>query len=257
MEDQNFWLPAPDEALRLAQNEVHVWSFLLEQTEEIYQRLQATLSDDERQRAAQFKFERLQKRFVVARGALRDILRRYLKVAAEKIAFEYEAHGKPKLTEANNQNDIRFNLSHAENLALFAVSRGRAIGVDVEFIRPLADAEKIAKRFFAPRESSVFCALPAAQKPAAFFNCWARKEAFIKAIGEGLSHPLHRFDVSFIEGEPPALLSTRPNPEEARKWTLHALTPAPDHVGAFVVAGNRFDLTCWQWEAPLPPNRKS
>lgn len=237
-------------ALELAREEVHVWSIALTQAEEVYQRFLTGLSPDEQRRAAQFKFEKLQKRFIAARGALRDILSRYTGLAAEKIIFEYETYGKPKLAATLNSNNISFNLSHTEDLALCAVCHDRAVGVDVEFVRPMDDAEAIAQRFFSRVESERFCALPAAQKPEAFFNCWTRKEAFIKALGEGLSHPLDQFEVSFSEGEPAALLRTRPDPREATKWSLQALQPAPNFVGALAVAGNDFSLKCWQWTAP-------
>jgi len=237
-------------SLRLARHEVHLWRIALAQTDDVYQKLRAALSEDEQRRAAQFKFEKLQKRFVIARGALRDILSRYTGLAAEKIAFEYEAHGKPKLATTMNPNDVCFNLSHAEDLALCAVACDRPIGVDVEFVRQMDDTERIARRFFSPRESDVFCALPPEQQTGAFFNCWTRKEAFIKALGEGLSHPLDRFEVSFLEGESAALLCTRPDPQEATKWTLQALYPAPNYAGALAVAGSDFSLKCWQWEAP-------
>jgi len=249
MKDSCSWQIPPESNFELSSHEVHVWRIALEQDEGVFEKLFASFSHDERQRAEQFKFEKLKKRYIVARGALRDILSRYADLAAEAIAFEYEAHGKPKLAEAMNQNQLCFNLSHAENLALLAVSRGHLIGVDVEFVRALDDAEKIAQRFFSPLESSIFCALPEEQKPAAFFNCWTRKEAFIKALGEGLSHPLHRFDVSFIDGEPAALLSTRPDPQEASKWTLLALAPGQNYVGALAVEGGSLELACWQWEA--------
>jgi 4'-phosphopantetheinyl transferase len=251
METYCTWPVAPESKLSLSRNEVHVWRVSLAPPAGVYQNLYNLLSDDERRRAEQFKFDNLKKRFVAARGALRDILSRYLKAAASQIEFEYDSHGKPQLAAAHSRDGIGFNLSHAENLALCAVTRGRAIGVDVEFVRPLADAEKIAKRFFSPLESSVFSALPEEKRTIAFFNCWTRKEAFIKAIGAGLSYPLHRFDVSFVAGEPAALLSTRPNPQEALKWKLHALSPAPDYVGAFAVDGDDFKLSCWQWEAPM------
>jgi 4'-phosphopantetheinyl transferase len=258
MEERCSWSPAPDSRLQLSPQEVHVWRVWLEQDEIVFAKLRALLSEDEQARAAQFKFEKLKKRFIVARGALRNILSRYLGVAADKIVFEYESHGKPKLSEAvNASGGISFNLSHAENLALCAVTCGCAIGVDVEFIRPLDDAEKIARRFFSPRESQKFCALPAAQKPAAFFNCWTRKEAFIKALGEGLSHSLHRFEVSFLDDEPVALLSTRPDPQEAAKWMLGALAPARDYVGAFAVKEKKFQLKCWQWQMPSALNHAS
>ncbi len=236
-------------ALELARDDVHVWSIALTQAEEVYQKLLAGLSADEQRRAAQFKFEKLQKRFIAGRGALRDILSRYTGRTVGKIIFEYETHGKPKLAATLNSKNINFNLSHTEDLALCAVCRDRAIGVDVEFIRPMDDAEAIARRFFSRAESEKFCALPAAQKPTAFFNCWTRKEAFIKALGEGLSHPLDQFEVSFSEGEPVALLGTRPDAQEASKWMLRALAPGQNYVGALAVKGNDLQVQSWQWQA--------
>lgn len=236
-------------SLKLAHDDVHVWRIALAQPETTLQKLRALLSADEQQRATQFKFEKLQKRFVVARGALRNILSRYTGLAAAEIVFEYEAHGKPKLAVADNRDNLSFNLSHSENLALCAVSRDCAVGVDVELVRRLDDAERIARRFFSARESEIFCALPEEQQPSAFFNCWTRKEAFIKALGEGLSHPLHRFEVSFIDNAPVALLSTRPDSEEAAKWTLLALAPGQNYVGALAVKRKDLQLQCWQWQA--------
>lgn len=244
------WLAAPASLSHPGPDEVHIWRIRLEQDETVLQKMHAVLSADERQRALQFKFEKLQKRFVISRGALRDILHRYTGHAAANIVFEYEAHGKPQLAAAFKQNGIQFNLSHAENLALCGVAWRRAIGVDVECIRSLHDAERIAQRFFSARENAMFGALPLAEKTAAFYNCWTRKEAFIKALGEGLTHPLHRFDVAFVEGEPPALLNTRPDPLEAARWTLQALAPGEGYAGAFVVSGKEAHLQCWEWDAP-------
>jgi len=251
MDEQRSWIAAPATKMDIAPQQVHVWRFALEQSDPITVRLRSTLSSDELNRAEQFKFEKLQRRFVIARGALRDILCRYLHCAPVQILFAYEKHGKPKLADEQNEQGLHFNLSHAENLALCAVTLQRMIGVDVEFVRPLADAATIAQRFFAPSESSAFCALPEEKKTAAFFNCWTRKEAFIKAIGEGLSHPLHRFEVSFQEHEPAALLCTRPNPLEARTWKLYDLKPAADYAGALVVETDDLKLNYWQWEAPI------
>lgn len=245
------WAIAPLALPHLTPDDVHIWRIALAQNEAVLQKMCAALSADERQRAAQFKFEKLQKRFIISRGALRDILRRYTGRAAAEMVFEYEAHGKPQLAPTFNQNGIQFNLSHAENLALCGVTRRRAIGIDVEFIRSLDDAERLAQRFFSAHENARFSVLPPAQKTAAFYNCWTRKEAFIKALGEGLTHPLHRFDVAFVDGEPPALLHTRPDPREAARWTLQALAPAENYTGAFVVSGKAVKVKGWQWDAPL------
>lgn len=242
------WQIAPATPMALHMHEIHVWRASLEQPEAVFRKLQATLSADEFARASRFQFEQHRRRFVVARGVLRDILGRYLGVAANVITFEYETHGKPKLAKAKHPENFCFNLSHAKELALCAITRGHALGVDVEHIHPISDAEQIARRFFSEREAGQFCALPQEQKQIAFFNCWTRKEAFIKALGEGLSHPLDRFEVAFLPGELAALLQTRPDPQEAERWSMFAFEPAADYAGALVVAGKDFALKYWQWQ---------
>ncbi len=248
MNKHEHWQIAPTARMELHTHEVHVWRASLEQPEAVCRKLQATLSADEFERAARFQFEKHRRRFVVARGVLRDILGRYLGVAATGITFEYEAHGKPKLASVNHPENFSFNLSHAEELALCAVVRGHALGVDVEHVHPISDAEQIARRFFSEREAEQFCALPQEHRQIAFFNCWTRKEAFIKALGEGLSHPLNRFEVAFLPGELAALLHTRPDPQEAGRWSMFAFEPATDYAGALVVAGKNFAVKYWQWQ---------
>jgi 4'-phosphopantetheinyl transferase len=246
--------------LRLADSDLHVWQATLRQPARVLRELRTTLSGDERTRADRISSETERRRFVVARGVLRDILGRYLGVEPDRIELAYEKHGRPRLAETFAGSGVSFNLSHAGDLALYAFSRGRAVGVDVESVRRrVHDAERLARRFFSPTEYDAFLALPEEQKPLAFLRCWTRKEAFIKAIGEGLARSLSSFDVSFRPGEPPALLGTRPDPEEARRWRLHALEPDSEHIGAVAVAGD-CRLKRLRWEAPALPggsNRKS
>jgi len=248
MQVERDWQTPTGEQPNLTEIDVHIWRIELRQPEYVVAQLRTSLSDDELRRADRFNFEKHRRRFVVGRAALRDILQRYMGIKAAEIAFEYETHGKPALLENQNRKNIRFNLSHTEELAICAVARGRAVGIDVEFRqRKLVDFDKIAKRFFSPIESEAYLKLPETQKPEAFFTCWTRKEAFIKAIGEGLTHPLHRFDVSFLPADPPALLNTRPDPAEAPKWSLYAFTPAEDYIGALIVEGKGLNLAYWQW----------
>ncbi len=248
LEDQSLWRIAPHAKPELHAREAHVWRAALTQPEAVFQKLQASLSSDELERASRFQFEKHRRRFVLARGALRDVLSRYLGLAANQITFAYEARGKPRLADAINSDNLCFNLTHAEELALCAVTHGRMLGVDVEHVHPMEDAEQIARRFFSPREAEQFCALPLEQKLIAFFHCWTRKEAFIKALGEGLSHPLHQFEVSFLPGELPAVLCTRPDPREAARWSMFAFEPAQDYIAALIVAGKDLALKYWQWD---------
>jgi 4'-phosphopantetheinyl transferase len=247
---EHLWRPPPAERA-LSSAEVHVWRASLDQAAPCVERLQRTLSADELHRAARFHFPRDRRRFIVARGVLRDILGRYLGVHPSALGFRYSAYGKPALADVADEEALRFNVSHSHEMALFAVTCGREVGVDIEYLRREIACEEIAEHFFSVRERGSLRALPAEVKHQAFFNCWTRKEAYIKAHGEGLSLPLDQFDVSLAPGEPAALLATRSDPREALRWSLRVLTPGPDYVAAVAVEGQGWNLTCWQWRNSL------
>jgi 4'-phosphopantetheinyl transferase len=243
---EGLWRSPPAE-LTLSSAEVHVWRARLDPAASCVECLRGTLSADELQRAARFHFARDRRRFTVARGVLRDILGRYLRVPPSEPEFRYSAYGKPALADGADAPWLRFNVSHSHEVALFAVTCGREVGVDIEYLGREIRGEEIAERFFSARERADLRALPAEVKHEAFFNCWTRKEAYIKAHGEGLSLPLDQFDVSLAPGEPAALLATRSDPREALHWSLQALTPGPDYVAALAVEGQGWHLSCWQW----------
>jgi 4'-phosphopantetheinyl transferase len=237
----------PRTGLTLSSAEVHVWRACLDLDSSSVEHLQHALSADELQRAARFHFPRDRRRFTVARGVLRDILGRYLGVPPSELGFRYSAYGKPALAAGFDAVGVRFNISHSHEMALFAVTCGREIGVDIEYLGREIRGEEIAQHFFSAHECASLRALPAAAKHEAFFNCWTRKEAYIKAHGEGLSLPLNQFDVSLAPGEPAALLATRNDPREVQRWSLQALTPGPGYVAALAVEGQGWQLTCWHW----------
>lgn len=241
---QSHWQSAPLR-LTLQPAEVHVWRAALDLQESAVRRLWQLLTADERARAERFVLPRDRTHFVVARGLLRVLLGRYLRRRPEHLRFCYGPHGKPELAADTDDAAWRFNVSHSHGLALYAITLQRAIGVDVEYVRPGFAEERLAERFFSPREVAVLRALPAALQSAAFFACWTRKEAFIKARGNGLSLPLDQFDVAFAPGEAAALLSTAWDPHEAARWSLCDLAPAPGYVGAVAVAGQAWHLACW------------
>jgi 4'-phosphopantetheinyl transferase len=244
------WRPPPD-GLTLSQDEVHVWRATLDQAPSQIASFLRTLAADERARAERFYFPTDAERFIVARGVLRAILGGYLNRAPESLSFGYGSRGKPALSDDSSQDAIRFNLSHSSNMALYAVTLAREVGVDIEFIRPQLRAEQLAERFFSPREIETLRTLPADLRTYAFFLAWTRKEAYIKARGEGLALPLNQFDVSLIPGEPAALLSAERDPAEVLRWRLQELTPGPGCVGALAVEGHGWSLRCWDWPAPL------
>ena len=236
------WRSAPRD-LFLADSEVHVWRVCLEVSEFRLGELQKMLSADERERAARFRFQRDRNRFVVGRGCLRQILGRYSGTKPDRVRFKYGANGKPSL--AGTLPDlIRFNLSHSDRLMLLAVSKGREIGIDVEKMDQQIEFDSIAERFFSSREQATLQSLPEEQKCRAFFACWTRKEAFIKALGDGLSVPLDSFDVSLAPGEPAALLESRVGRQES-EWCLQELPAGAEYVAAMVVQGDGWRLRCW------------
>lgn len=240
------WLPPPDD-LALPGDAIHVWRTSLDLSAPQVQRLRQTLAQDELERAARFYFERDRTHYIVARGVLRDILSRYLKVGPHEPRFSYSSYGKPALVAAPGAAPLNFNVSHSQGIALFAVTYGRELGVDIEYIRADFECEQIAERFFSEPENAVLRTLPTPVQHEAFFNCWTRKEAYIKAIGEGLSHPLDEFDVSLAPGEPAALLHSRGDPREVTRWQLQALFPARGYVAALAAEGSDWSLAHWQW----------
>jgi len=239
----NWKLPPAD--LTISKGHVHVWYVSLDQSESLLHRLAQTLSDEEHKRAQRFHFRKDRDHFIAARGALKDILSHYLKREPEELFFHYNEYGKPKLAE--NSSRLCFNVSHSGNIALYAVTYGREVGIDVEQIRPDFAEEPIARRFFSPAEAAVFSDLAAHEKKEAFFSCWTRKEAFIKATGKGVSFGLDNFDVSLLPDKPAALLSVKGDKKEARRWSLKNLDIQPGYRAALAVEGHDWQLQSWQW----------
>ena len=231
----------------LESDQVHVWRAALDIPTTWLKRLERTLSVDECERAERFHFKRDRDHFMAARGCLRNILGLYLGTAPDRLQFHYSPYGKPYLVNELNKEEIRFNVSHAHGLGLIAVTKCQEIGVDIEYMRDDLADEQIARRFFSASEVNTLLALPKSQRKKAFFTCWTRKEAYIKGKGEGLSLPLDQFDVSLIPGEAAALLSTRPDPQEAARWTLSGLAPGSGYVAAVAVQARKLQLICWQW----------
>jgi 4'-phosphopantetheinyl transferase len=236
-------VPLPD-------NEVRLWRVDLEAVGADEARWQQVLSSDELARAARFHFSRDRQRFVAARALLRRILASYLATDPNSLSFSYSKKEKPSLGPAHLDSGVTFNVSHSGGIALFAFSRRREVGVDVEQVRRDADLEAIARRFFSAREQSQLAALPTEEKADAFFRCWTRKEAYIKATGDGLSLPLSQFDVSLAAGEESALLATRPDGSEAGRWLLQEVPAGPGYIAALCVRGQDWKLNTWSGGCP-------
>jgi 4'-phosphopantetheinyl transferase len=198
------------------------------------------LSADERARASRLHRPRDRERFMRGRAWLRRVLAAHVGVPPQQIAFVVGAHGKPAL--AGSQAWLHFNLSHTGSLALLALTRAGPVGIDVEAVRSMSDMEAVARRLFAPAEWLRWWRLPKDQQLNAFYACWTRKEAYLKAIGAGLSMPLHGFEVAFEPGQPAALLSIDGSPQSAAHWSLWAFEPLPGVSAAVVVRGSSLHL---------------
>jgi 4'-phosphopantetheinyl transferase len=234
--------------LALPSHEVHLWRVDLQALGVEESRWKELLSSDELRRAARFHFARDRQHFVASRALLRTILASYLNLHPGRLNFSYSKKEKPSLEPAQG-SDITFNVSHSGGIALMAFTRGREIGVDIEQVRPDADLEAIARRFFSTNEQNQLAALPANEKTEAFFRCWTRKEAYIKATGDGLSLPLSQFDVALVAAETSALKATRPDASEGGLWLLREVPAGPDYIAALCVRGRGWQLVAWSGEA--------
>lgn len=194
--DQTFlsWETAPLTPL-LQNQEVHIWCADLNIHDDLLQQMLNTLSHDEKERAARFVREADRLHFISARSILRDILSRYCGCNSKDIQFEYNAKGKPFLSKDQSHLKIHFNLSHSNDIALYAVSKMENIGIDIEYTKKDIHPLDIAERFFSKDEILLLSQLPTADQLNGFYKIWTRKEAYVKAIGEGISHPLDQFSV--------------------------------------------------------------
>jgi len=240
----SIWQSPPAE-LALGDGDVHAWRVELDQPASRVANLRNFLSADELERVDHFYFSRDRDRFIVARGLLRKMLSRYLRLRPADIAFRYGLRGKPSICRFPALQPTSFNLSHSGSLAVIGVSLRRNIGVDVEQVRSNVDQEGIAQRFFAPAEIREYLGLPAHQRTQAFFRCWTRKEAYIKATGDGLTFPLDRFVVSLAMGGRTQLVY-HVDRAEVLRWTVCDLDLGSQFSAAMVVEGQNWGLQCWR-----------
>lgn len=222
----------------LDSDRVDLWHAALNVSDPHCHALRQVLTDEECRRADRIRIDRPRRQFIVARATLRHVLARYLRQRPEQVGLTCDAHGKPRLVHSDGDADLCFNLSHSHDLALFAVAWQRPVGVDVEHVRPTVRCDALAGRFFSPYEVEALQALPPAERRAAFFACWTRKEAFLKAKGTGLRLPLNQFDVTVEPDGPARLLRVCWDPAEVGHWHLDNLQIEPGYAAALAVRGS-------------------
>jgi 4'-phosphopantetheinyl transferase len=230
---------------------VHVWAAALDVRDDRQRCLAATLTPEERRRAARFRFPELRHRWTAGRGLLREILGHYLAVEPAAVRFGRNAHGKPMLA-GEAQRPIAFNLARSGGLGLYALSSSRAVGVDLEQVREFPEMRAMAGNTFSPGERAALGAVSPEDYLPAFYRCWTRKEAYLKARGTGLLAPLDSFDVEVLPDRPAALLRVSGDATAPGEWTLLHLEPASGYVGALAVEAPPDQVTprAWSWEPP-------
>jgi len=231
----------------LGMNEAHVWMASLDQPADMVAKLSSLLSQDECQRAERFRRPADRRRFIAGRGILREIVSAYLALAPDEARFVYNKYGKPFISDDQNRGALSFNLSHSNGMALYAVARGRRVGVDIEYVREDFATLEVAERFFSKAEFEALKAAPIDQRVRAFFNCWSRKESYIKAIGMGVSYPLDGFTVSLVPDAAPALLKVDADATEAARWKMYELDAGEGYAAALIVENPPVRLRRFQW----------
>jgi 4'-phosphopantetheinyl transferase len=229
----------PAQELAIGQDELHIWRAWLDVEPQEHSRFLSYLNKDEVLRAERFVFPRDRDQFIVARGKLRELLGKYLRRPPDAVQFKTARYGKLSLLDDRDQ--LRFNLSHSHGLALYGFCMGRELGIDTEKIQPDFAGEGIAERYFSVAEQCELAEVPKELRDTAFFLCWTRKEAYIKAHGDGLQIPLDSFDVSLKPGEPGTLRSA-----DRDRWSIRSFVPAPDFVAAIIVEGEVHSTRFWR-----------
>ena len=231
----------------LGQEDVHVCIAFLDRAHSEQSYFESILAEAEINRANRFRFHKDRERFVAGRGLLRMILSSYVGMPPNEIIFTYGCHGKPRLKRQDGQPAVEFNLAHSAGTAIYALTRDRPVGVDIESWQSDFPVEEVAKNFFSSAELAALQALPRKLRVEAFFKCWTRKEAFIKALGDGLSCPLADFDVSVMPGEPARLLRVGWAPEETSRWCMKDIDGVPGFSAALVLSGSQCRMHVSRW----------
>jgi 4'-phosphopantetheinyl transferase len=230
----------------LYDDEVHIWLASYKMFHAQLAELHDLLTVDEAERAARFRFEKDRERFIVTHSMLRKLLASYTGISPDQLAFQHNAYGKPSLSSYPQKELLRFNLSHSQDLIIYAFTCTRDIGIDIEYRRTDIEHEQLARHYFSPFERAELQSLPPSLRQQAFFDCWTRKEAYIKARGQGLSLALASFDVTIQPNAPVKLLASRESAHETIRWRFASLPMHSDYAGTVVAEGQDWQMRCWQ-----------
>jgi len=245
--DTVLWTPGPLEP-SLESDEIHLWLAWLDVEPRRLEMLSALLSEEEKTRAGRFRSHKDRNRFIVARGFLRHVLARYLRVSPERICFRYTPHGKPMLAPISASAEVRFSLCHSQGLALCAVALERDVGVDLERVRFDCAAKEIATRFFSAQEQAAILSLPEPARTVTFFRYWTVKEACLKATGLGLWSGLQGLVIALGEDEARVLRWGKAKPHDEKGWGIKTFEPQPGYTAALAAPGRGWRMRAWLWQ---------
>jgi 4'-phosphopantetheinyl transferase len=241
------WRPQR-QADQLHQSEVHLWSVSFDTPSEKLGYFRSTLSADEKERVDRFLKIEDHELYTITRGALRSLLGAYLAIEPSEVEFAYDALGKPSLVGMGAQAALNFSVSHSGAQALLGFTRGRRIGVDLERVSADADVLELAERYFSSNEFETLRSLTAEMQHEAFYCGWTRKEAYLKARGEGIFFGLERVEVSLVPGERAIIKKVSDDPNVSENWILEHLLPAPNYIGAVAAEGHDITFRFFRWE---------
>ncbi len=247
------WLSAP-RTQNIGRNEVHVLRVCLNRDSASLKAMHEVLSSEERCRARSFCFDEDRALYVMARGCLRVILSRYLDAEPNSLQFRQNPYGKPILIGPEDEKQLSFNMSHSGSLALYAITRRRRVGIDLERIREDLSHEEVAERFFSPTERAMLRSLPVESRTKAFFDCWTRKEAYVKGRGEGLTLPLEQFSVSIHPAQSIRLIENRVHPADVSLWSIDEIDPGAGYAAAIAVEGHDWSIACFDMPGNQEPD---
>ena len=239
------WQPFPS-GLRLAKNTIDIWRTPLDLPQQKIDGYRSVLSEDELQRARRFKVKRKNREYIISRGLLRTVLGKTLNSDPRELVFRYTEHDKPYIETIEQGLPVKFNVSHSHNQTLIAVTLGNTVGIDIERIRQNVEFRKLATRFFSRQEGEELNTYTDTGIPRAFFACWTRKEAFVKALGDGISFGLSEFSVSTNPYDNKVVLTTHWNEQEAQGWSLVNIIPDDEYIAALAINGLNQDLRYWK-----------
>jgi 4'-phosphopantetheinyl transferase len=227
----------PSESSEIGEGEVYLWFGSYNDMHVDFQRMHRLLSETERIRSEKYHFQNDRHRFILRRGMLRTMIGHYLSADPKEIRFGTNQYGKPFIENQDHEGSLEFNQSYSEEMVVYTFSHNRRVGIDIEYMKPIKDMNAIVESNFSPHEKAEFNALPANQRLEAFYRCWTEKEAFLKALGDGLSRRLDQFDVSMMPGAPAALKRTVWDQEEAGRWSLASIHFVSGYAAALAVEG--------------------